>query len=634
MRKFTILSLLFLNACSFNPLVSNKSVESDKLKKKVSKQVALDNEFLFAGDKSVVRSYFEGQGLDVEILAIREESGIFQARYSQGLSYEQIAGDLKGQLEVIEPNYIYERNFEMDRRKWPKDKYFFQQWYLNNVGQSAPFGLPGQRGADLDFMKLHNEGIMGSSEIKVAVIDTGIDYRHPDLKDNMWVNTLEVEGIDGIDDDKNGYTDDKYGFDFYSQGTTKLWYGKPGDADPMDENGHGTHCAGVIGAKRSNDIGMVGMNQNVKLVAIKIFGGQGGAASSDIQRAIYYAADLNVDIMSNSWGGGGVSDLTQRAIEAANKKGILFVAAAGNDGVNNDVQPHYPSSYRMKQDPTQRMPNILTVGASDNQDNAASFSNYGYETVDVFAPGVLILSTYPTGLIQGRPPYVVMSGTSMATPLVSGVAALMIAANPDLRGKPEKIKQILIDSSDATPGLLGKSVSNGRVNAYNAVKFLQNKSMKLTDWKSKPHSYALKGFNQELVDIQHKIEVKGARAVRAHFDFVQIAEPYDSVYFYDGNMRFISSMEKVDSADVWSPIIPGDTMYVRFVNAKLKTLKTTVNMSSTTVNACDSVGGEFESYNGNMVCRADSIDSTGDGSEIFNSFHSEGFSIDKIEYAL
>ncbi|MCB0357006.1 MAG: S8 family serine peptidase, partial [Bdellovibrionales bacterium] len=535
----------------------------------------------------------------------------------------------------IEPNYIFDKNFETNRRKWPKDKYFFQQWYLNNVGQSAPFGLPGQRGSDLDAMKLIKENIRESSDVVVAVIDTGIDYTHPDLKENMWTNTEEVNGVDGIDDDKNGFTDDKYGFDFYSEGSTKLWYGKPGDADPRDENGHGTHCAGVIGAKGDNNIGIVGLNQNVKLMAVKIFGANGGANSADIQRAIYYAADRNVDIMTNSWGGTTTSELTRQAIEEAGKKGILFVAAAGNDSVNNDVEPHFPSSYKTRTDTTQRVANILSVGASDNQDNPASFSNYGYETVDVFAPGVLIMSTYPTDLIEeGKPPYVVMSGTSMATPLVTGVAALMMAANPSLRGNPEKVRQILIDTSDPSPGLVGKSVSNGRVNAYNAVKFESTKSLKLTNWKTKNYQVDNRRFNQELVDIRHKIEVKDAKAVSAHFNFVQIAEPFDSIYFYDKHMRFISSLEKTESVDVWSPIVPGDTMYVRFVNAKLKTIKTQLNMESNTVSACDSIGGVLEYTRGLAGCRMDSIDSSSDGTEVFNSFYSEGYSIDKIKYAL
>jgi hypothetical protein len=634
MIKLSILSLLILNACTFNPLEKNKSSSSSDLNKKVSKTVALENEFLFAGDAKLVTSYFIGQGLQVELLAIDEENKIYQAKHGSELSYKQIESDLKSQLEIIEPNYVYDRNFEMDRRKWPNDKYFFQQWYLNNIGQTAPFGLPGKRGADLGFMKLKEQGVLGSEKVVVAVLDTGIDYKHEDLEKNMWINKAEVNGVDGIDDDKNGFVDDKYGFDFYSQGTSKLWYGKPGDPDPMDENGHGTHCAGVIGAKSNNSIGMVGLNQNIQMMAVKIFGEDGGASSADIQRAIYYATNRDVDIMSNSWGGGAPSELVHKAIEAAEKKGILFVAAAGNDGSNNDVTPQFPASYKQKNDLSKKMSNILTVGASDNMDNAAGFSNYGYESVDVFAPGVAILSTYPTSLAPTRP-YAIMSGTSMATPLVTGVAALMIAANPDLKKNPERIRRILVESSDPAKGLIGKSVSNGRVNAFNAVRFVQDKAIKLANWKSKPHSYQLAGFNQELVDIKHKIEVKGAKAVRAHFDFVQIIEPFDSVYFYDSKMRYVATLEKTESVDVWSPVVPGDTMYVRFVNAKLKKVNSGFNLEAKTTNACDALGGEMVTRSGNSVCRADSPLTTSEGgSEIYNSFMSEGFSIDRVEYAL
>ena len=341
MKKLIVLSFVFA-ACSYNPLSKDRVVKKDLLDKKVEKKVSVQNEFIFSGDKSLVESYFKGQGITAQIIPIRAQSSIYQVRHGNELNYEQIASDLRDKLTAIEPNYIFDKNFETNRRKWPKDKYFFQQWYLNNVGQSAPFGLPGQRGSDLDAMKLIKENIRGSSDVVVAVIDTGIDYTHPDLKENMWTNTEEVNGVDGIDDDKNGFTDDKYGFDFYSEGSTKLWYGKPGDADPRDENGHGTHCAGVIGAKGDNNIGIVGLNQNVKLMAVKIFGANGGANSADIQRAIYYAADRNVDIMTNSWGGTTTSELTRQAIEEAGKKGILFVAAAGNDSVNNDVDTLFP----------------------------------------------------------------------------------------------------------------------------------------------------------------------------------------------------------------------------------------------------------------------------------------------------
>lgn len=634
MKKLIIFSL-FLTACSYNPFNKNKTEKPNLMEKKVKKQLSVKNEFLFEGKKSIVEAYFTGMGLKVEIIPIREESSIYQARHGSEVKYEQIVSDLKGQLDVIEPNLIYEPSFENQRRKWPKDKYFFNQWYLNNVGQSAPFGLPGQRGADLDAMKLISEGIRGSKEVVVAIIDTGIDYTHPELKDNMWLNKAEVDGIDGIDDDKNGFVDDKYGFDFFSQDKTKLWYGKAGDADPKDENGHGTHCAGVVGAKGDNDIGIVGLNQNVRLMAIKIFGSDGGATSADTQRGIYYAIDRKVDLMSNSWGGSKSSELTQKAIEEADKKGIVFVAAAGNENTNNDVEARFPSAYRYRTDPTKRISNIISVGASDNQDNAASFSNYGYETVDVFAPGVLIMSTYPTDLTkEGKPPYMVMSGTSMATPLVSGVVALMMAANPELKGQPEKIRQILVDSSDSSPNLVGKSVSNGRVNAYKAVKFLKDKNLTLSEWETKPNVINGRGPYQELVDIRHKIEHKGAKAISAHFDFIQITEPYDSVYIYDKNMKYITSMEKTESVDVWSPIVPGDTMYVRFVNAKLRAIKMSVNMEAATESDCDDIGGVLKLQKGKYGCRVDTQDSSGEGSEVYNSFHSEGFTIDKIKYAM
>jgi subtilisin family serine protease len=184
------------------------------------------------------------------------------------------------------------------------------------------------------------------------VIDTGIDYTHPDIKDNMWVNQAEAQGQAGVDDDNNGYVDDVYGFNFVDAN-------KP-TANPMDDHGHGTHCSGTIGGRGNDGTGVVGVNWNVKLMAVKFLGGDGGGTLEGAIKGIDYATKMGAKIMSNSWGGGGQSDLLKQAIERANAAGVLFVAAAGNDSSNNDELAHYPSSYKLD--------NVISVAALDRHD--------------------------------------------------------------------------------------------------------------------------------------------------------------------------------------------------------------------------------------------------------------------------
>ncbi|MDO8281756.1 MAG: S8 family serine peptidase [Thermodesulfovibrionia bacterium] len=328
-----------------------------------------------------------------------------------------------------EPNYIYTIS------STPNDPSYSQLWGLNNTGQTG-----GQADADIDAPEAWDM-FTGSSDVVVAVIDTGIDYNHQDLAANMWTNVNETAG-NGIDDDANGYIDDIYGYDFAY-----------GDSNPMDGNHHGTHCAGTIGAVGSNGTGVVGVNQSVKLMAVKFLDDSGSGSTTDAISSILYAVNNGADILSNSWGGGGYSTALEDAIRYANDNNVLFVAAAGNDGLNTDTSPNYPSNYDL--------PNILSIAATDHNDLIASFSNYGAATVDLGAPGVSILSTYPNNS------YNTISGTSMATPHVSGVAALLKGFNPSLSAL--QIKSIIMDSADPVSSLSGITVTGGRLNALKAL---------------------------------------------------------------------------------------------------------------------------------------------------------------------
>jgi serine protease len=344
-------------------------------------------------------------------------------------------------LEYAEYNYLR----SIDYTYLPNDERFDELWGLHNTGQTA-----GSNDADIDAPEAW-EISSGSSEVIVGVIDTGIDYNHEDLANNMWINPGEIPG-NGVDDDGNGYVDDIHGINAIID--------EPDDpmrGDPMDDHYHGTHCAGIIGAIGDNGKGVTGVNWTVKLIGIK-FASAGGGSDSDAIESINYAVGLrnrgvNIRVLSNSWGGADYSLSLFDAITAANNAGILFVAAAGNYSSDNDARPFYPASYDI--------PNVLAVAATDHDDNLCSFSNYGATTVDIAAPGSAILSTYPNNI------YYATSGTSMATPHVAGAAALLLSVNDELT--VEDLKNYLMNYGDLLPSLNGKCLSGSRLNVNDAL---------------------------------------------------------------------------------------------------------------------------------------------------------------------
>lgn len=337
-------------------------------------------------------------------------------------------------IDTVEPNYIYKMNMV------PNDPKLSELWGLKNSGQMDSKKNIGIAGVDIGITRAWDI-TTGSSHVIVGVIDSGINYNHPDLKANMWKNLAELNGKPGVDDDKNGYVDDIYGYDFANN-----------DADPMDDNGHGSHVSGTIGAKGDDGIGLVGVNWKVKLMALKFLSSKGSGSLYSAIAAINYASKMGVQVLSNSWGGGGASKLLKKAITNANAKNIVFVAAAGNESNNNDLSPTYPANYDVT--------NVISVAAIDNRGSLASFSCYGKKTVHVAAPGVNILSS----IIKGYASY---SGTSMATPHVSGIVALLLAQNKKLT--PLAIKNRLIKTSRSSSSLKGKVAANGFVDAYYAL---------------------------------------------------------------------------------------------------------------------------------------------------------------------
>ncbi len=289
----------------------------------------------------------------------------------------------------------------------------------------------------------------GAPDIVVGVIDTGVDYNHPDIAPNYWNNSgetgLDSEGRDKrtnrIDDDKNGYVDDWRGWDFAA-----------GDNDPMDTHSHGTHCAGTIGARGDNGVGVVGVNWEVGIVGLKFMSGASGTTAAAIE-AIEYATMMGISVTNNSWGGGGRSETLISAVRKAGEAGHVFVAAAGNDTRNNDSTPTWPANIDLD--------NVITVAATGSSDQIASFSNWGRRTVHVAAPGVGIISTTP------RNSYGPMSGTSMAAPHVAGAVAMIRSQFPELT--PKEVRDLLISTSDLVPALATRSQSGGRVNLERAI---------------------------------------------------------------------------------------------------------------------------------------------------------------------
>jgi len=289
-------------------------------------------------------------------------------------------------------------------------------------------------------------GNTGSKTAYVGVIDEGIQYTHPDLDANAWTNPYDP--IDGKDNDSNGYVDDKNGWDFYSNNNTIYDGGKKGTQDA-----HGTHVTGTIGAE-SNGTGVVGVNWNVTYISGKFLGPAGGYTSDAIEAVDYFTnlkkRGLNIVATNNSWGGGGYSQGLFEAIERANAQNILFVAAAGNEGVNTDTSARYPSSYSNA--------NIISVAAIDSNGSLASFSNYGATSVDLGAPGVSINSTLPFNK------YGAYSGTSMATPHVTGAAALYASTYPGATAAQIKTAILASAVKTPTPSLTTQTVTGGRLN--------------------------------------------------------------------------------------------------------------------------------------------------------------------------
>jgi thermitase len=353
------------------------------------------------------------------------------------------------EIDYIEPNYIISIQAVKPTLpipfQSPSDKNFKKQWGLNNDGRNGSILTSGLAGEDINALRAWNI-TKGSKTIKIAIIDSGIEYTHPDLKEQIDINQAELNGQEGVDDDNNGFIDDIYGYNFaYKNG------------NPMDGYGHGTQCAGIIGASH-NAQGITGVMSDVKLIPVKFLSNNGSGELIDAIYSIDYALRRGANILSNSWGVGARSQALSDAIKAALDKKVTFVTAAGNFSSDNDKVDSIPGNYEIE--------NVISTGAFSSKGKLSYFSNFGAKTVHVMAPGEEIFTTY----LEGQ--YYPESGTSMAAPFVSGIVGLLLSKEPNL--SPLEIRDRLIRTSTKTPNLSQSSISAGRVNAYRALMNITN----------------------------------------------------------------------------------------------------------------------------------------------------------------
>jgi subtilisin family serine protease len=381
---------------------------------------------------------------------IEAVDGLVVIQDEDGLGAEQVVNEYRNlpEVEYVEPNYSISLEPEPQgavppaylnpSASGPNDPMFGEQWSLDNSGQRG-----GSATADISALAAW-EKTRGTDKVVVAVIDSGVDYTHPDLIKNMWVRP---PGMARYSDAQLGTIDDAHGFNAVDN-----------TGDPMDDNGHGTHCAGIIGAEGDNNEGIAGINWKLEIMPLKFIDASGSGTTKDAIKAINYVIDrkragVNVRVINASWGSTAKSKALEDAIREAGEEGILFIAAAGNSSADSDRSPHYPAGYNL--------PNVISVAALNRKDELASFSNYGAKSVHIAAPGSEILSTWLGGTFEEH------SGTSMATPEVVGVAALVLSVEPKISVKD--LRQRLLDSVDPLPGLKGKVSSGGRLNAARAV---------------------------------------------------------------------------------------------------------------------------------------------------------------------
>jgi subtilisin family serine protease len=399
----------------------------------------------FEGTDKLQRQTFVNNAVDLVSASDSSEIGppgtnLFHIR-SKNMNTRALVNTLSrlAGVKFAEPNYVVETQLT------PNDTNFGTLWGMNNTGQTVS-GQAGIAGADISAVDAWNVST-GSTSIVVGVIDTGVNYNHADLSANIWSAPAAFSvNVGGTTINCAAGT---HGFNAINN-----------SCNPLDDNDHGTHVSGTIGGRGNNSAGVVGVNWTTRIMGLKFLSASGSGSTANAIKCIQFAiavkqalgSSANIRILSNSWGGGGSSQALLNAINSANTANMLFVAAAGNANSNNNTTPNFPSNYTA--------PNVLAVASTDNRDNKSSFSNFGSTTVDLGAPGTAILSTVRNG-------YAIFSGTSMATPHVSGAAALVLSR---CSLTTAQLKANLMNNVDPVSSLAGRTVTGGRLNVDRAIR--------------------------------------------------------------------------------------------------------------------------------------------------------------------
>jgi thermitase len=473
------------------------------------------------------------EALDLELVDARGSDRLAMLRDAGERDATEVLEAL-GQVDVLafaESQVRYELLFE------PND-FGTYLWGLNNDGSNG--GIE-----DMDVGAFEAWDIATGAGVVVAVIDTGLDVDHPDLKPNLWVNEGEVAN-NGIDDDGNGYIDDVHGYDFVSR-----------DGDPNDNVGHGTHVAGTIAAAANDGYGVPGLAFGSRVMGLKLLDVSSGGGAYTAAEAINYAVNEGAQVINASWGSYGYSTALRNAINYARSRGVVFVAAAGNEANNNDNSPLYPASYEVD--------NVISVAASDRSDRLASFSNYG-QNVDLAAPGVEIVSTW-----IGRDGWTWQDGTSMASPHVAAAAAVVREAAPHLT--PAETRQLFMQTGARLRSGEGRIGSGARLDLAAALHRIVGSPSDQEDpeeedpqplpeppsaWTyvpfpiESPHPYANNWSGQIAVDAP-----EGTTEIKLHFARIDVESGYDFVVVRDTDGNKLAEWTG-DVGAVESEALPGD----------------------------------------------------------------------------
>ncbi len=412
-------------------------------------------------------------------------SNCFLIELNPNVNYEKLKKELLSNdgILVVQPNYSYSLDANIN------DPYFSLQWALQSDSYND---------IDVDAKEAwdyYDQNITSKRQVIVAILDTGVDYQHPDLAANMWKNPYEIPN-NLIDDDNNGYVDDIYGWDFYNGDSSVCHYNNTATEikpDLHDNDMHGTHCAGIIAGAVNNKVGITGLASNidVKIMSVKMAGGsESDGTTYAAILGIQYADSMGADICNMSW----ESNYYDEALEQVMKNSkMLFVAAAGNHSQDLNESPVYPACFELN--------NLITVGSVDESGEFSHFSNYGKKYVHVAAPGENILSTIVND-------YKTLSGTSMATPFVSAIAAMLYSTSDGLYAS--SVKDVILRSSKQLPSLEDKVMTYGLVSAY---KSLQN-SRELNSDMQAPNIILSYSVISNHISINSKIEDKGNSGLR------------------------------------------------------------------------------------------------------------------------